>query len=165
MDLLYFCGREQKHLKDLDQCITDAKTISNVLKQDTPDKILKAMSDWNISISPKNISVDKEAIKEDQKEVPEEEEALARALDVSTATTAALLDLVEKKKIPKPEKLFKDNVPKLNRKVKYPFTFLDLGQRQYFLLGDHIPLGNALKKALLEANKQLKKAKITHNNV
>ena len=69
------------------------------------------------------------------------------------------MELAEKKKIAKPEKLFKELVPKLNLKEKYAFTYLNLGQRQHFLLGDTIPLGGNLNKLLQNTDKKLKKAK------
>lgn len=84
---------------------------------------------------------------------------LSKQLAIDKVIFNAAIDLLEKGKIPKPDKVFKDTVPKLNRKAKYPFLFLDMGQKKYFLLGDSFPMGNELTKKIEETKKLLSKAK------
>ncbi|MGH1334986.1 MAG: hypothetical protein ACRBFS_02585 [Aureispira sp.] len=84
---------------------------------------------------------------------------VAKQVNVNKVIFSAALDLLEKGKIPKPEKVFKDTVPKINRKAKYTFLFLDMGQKKYFLMGDIFPMGNDLSKKIEETEKKLAKAK------
>lgn len=84
---------------------------------------------------------------------------LAKQVEVNKVMFTAALDLMEKGKIPKPEKVFKDTVAKINRKAKYTFLFLDMGQKKYFLMGEVFPMGAELTKKIEETEKKLAKSK------
>lgn len=84
---------------------------------------------------------------------------LAKQVEVNKVIFTAALDLMEKGKIPKPEKVFKDTVAKINRKAKYTFLFLDMGQKKYFLMGDVFPMGAELAKKIEETEKKVAKCK------
>lgn len=83
---------------------------------------------------------------------------LAKQVEVNKVMFSAALDLMEKGKIPKPEKVFKDTVAKINRKAKYTFLFLDMGQKKYFLMGEVFPMGAELAKKIEETEKKLAKS-------
>ncbi len=84
---------------------------------------------------------------------------LAKQLQIDEVFFDAAIELMEKGKIAKPAKVFKDTVAKINRRTRYPFLFLDLGQKKYFLMGDVFPMGAELEKNLEKTRKELEKAK------
>lgn len=82
---------------------------------------------------------------------------LATQLGIDKVIFKAAIDLLDKQKIPKPEKVFKDSVLKLNRKTKYQFLAIDMGLKKYFLMGAIFPMGIELAKKLEDARKNLNK--------
>jgi hypothetical protein len=84
---------------------------------------------------------------------------LAKELDINVITMAGLLEMLEKGKIAKPAKLFKDAAPKLNVTGYSEFTYLNMGKKKYFFFGSSCPLGSDLNSKLSKVEKGLPKSK------
>lgn len=84
---------------------------------------------------------------------------LANAFGMNSTAMLGLLELIEKGKIAKPEKLFKDCAPKLNVTGYNEFTYLNMGKKKYFFFGATCPLGSELNNQLSKVQKELAKSK------
>jgi hypothetical protein len=84
---------------------------------------------------------------------------LAKEFNIDSTIMTGLLELIEKGKIAKPEKLFKDAAPKLNVTGYHEFTYLNMGKKKYFFFGATCPLGNELSSKLSKVEKELPKSK------
>lgn len=93
------------------------------------------------------------------KDLKGKEALLARAFDSETTVIEGALELIEKGKIAKPEKLFRDSAPKLDVKGYTNFMYLNMGQKKYFFYGGWFPLGVELTNQLKRLEKELAKAK------
>ena len=79
---------------------------------------------------------------------------LSKQLGVNKDIFTAALELMENGKIAHPEKVFRDTVAKINRKAKYNFVYIEMGQKNYFLMGDVFPIGTDLAQKIEETQKQ-----------
>ncbi|BDS15395.1 hypothetical protein [Aureispira anguillae] len=93
------------------------------------------------------------------KDLKGKEALLARAFNSDAVIMGAALELIEKGKIAKPEKLFKDSASKLDAKGYQDFMYLNMGKKQYFLYGGAFPIGIELTNQLKKLEKELTKAK------
>jgi len=84
---------------------------------------------------------------------------LAKGLNIDTITMFGLLELLEKGKIAKPEKLFKDSAPKLNVTGYSEFAYLNMGKKKYFFFGSSCPLGSELISKTSKVEKEFSKSK------
>lgn len=94
------------------------------------------------------------------KDLKGKEKDIAATLKIDISNVNAIVELMEKAKIAKPGKLFKDNAPKLAVQGNKEFTYVSLGgPKKYFFYGVQLPLGKALATALANTEKALGKAK------
>ncbi|BDS09355.1 hypothetical protein [Aureispira anguillae] len=91
------------------------------------------------------------------KDLSKKTAVLSKAFGIDGSALSYILELLEKGKIAKPGKLFKDSAPKLDVKGLKPFVYLNMGQKNYFFYGTSFPLGSDLSAALTTAQKTLSK--------
>lgn len=91
------------------------------------------------------------------KDLSKKTAVLSKAFGIQPSALTHVLQLLEKGKIAKPEKLFKDAAPKLDVKGLVPFVYLNMGQKNYFFYGSTFPLGSEISNQLASIKKLLNK--------
>lgn len=83
---------------------------------------------------------------------------ISKVLKSNSTVVLNLLEILNSGKIAQPSKAFRDGIAKLKSPDKHNFTYLDLGQKQYFIPGVKVPFGQ-IKSLSVGLNKNLSKAK------
>jgi len=94
------------------------------------------------------------------KKIKKEAAALIKRNETNAIVFNGLLELIDKGKIAKPEKLFYDATPKLDVNNQQKFTYLNLGKKKYFFLDFICPFGSEITNQLSAIKKELPKSKV-----
>lgn len=93
------------------------------------------------------------------KDLKKQKAVLGKVLKLDAIVVDAFIELFEKKKIAKPDILFKRSIPKINPATKYPFIYLELAKQEVFLMGFDFPVEKEVDEQLKSLDQRIAKAK------
>ena len=97
------------------------------------------------------------------RELKKKSKVIAQELDINHDNFLAALELIEKDKIAKPAKVFRESMPKISRRERYDFVYVDMGQKEYFLMNKVFPMGEELDEEIEKYEKKIENEKEDSN--